>query len=248
MLEVIAGYSGQPENMTSRAIIRETAHRLDPGGTDAAGGQAVLACWHDLLLGGQLAWGHDVANPDPPWVHLTDRGRETLKHLGRDPANPDGYLAHLDGQAAALDPVARSYVVEALKTYNANCFKATAVLVGAAAELLVLQLKGALEVQLTAAARTLPAGLSDGRVKAVRDSLTRELETHKRAMPRELADSFGAYWPALADQSRRGRNDAGHPESIDPVTPESAHAALLIFPELARLVGALEEWVKRFYA
>jgi hypothetical protein len=43
------------------------------------------------------------------------------------------------------------------------------------------------------------------------------------------------------------RNDTGHPESIDPVTPESVHAALLIFPELAKLVANLETWVNKFY-
>ncbi len=47
----------------------------------------------------------------------------------------------------------------------------------------------------------------------------------------------------LAEQIRKVRNDAGHPEGIDPVTPEVVHAALLIFPELAKLVA----WANEFY-
>jgi hypothetical protein len=42
------------------------------------------------------------------------------------------------------------------------------------------------------------------------------------------------------------RNNASHSESIDPVTPEAVHAALLIFPELAKLVPDLETWVNKF--
>jgi hypothetical protein len=62
-------------------------------------------------------------------------------------------------------------------------------------------------------------------------------------MVKPLAESFSAYWPAFAEQIRGARNDAGHPASVDPVTPETVHAALLIFPELARLAKALEAWI-----
>ncbi len=66
-------------------------------------------------------------------------------------------------------------------------------------------------------------------------------------MPRPLAESFSAYWSGLAEQIRKVRNDAGHPEAIDPVTPEAVHASLLIFPELAKLVSELEGWANEFY-
>ncbi len=39
------------------------------------------------------------------------------------------------------------------------------------------------------------------------------------------------------------RNEAGHPSSIDPVTPDTVHASLLVFPELARLAKGLTDWV-----
>ena len=34
---------------------------------------------------------------------------------------------------------------------------------------------------------------------------------------------------------RMTRNDAGHPSSVDPITREAIHGALLTFPEQARL-------------
>ncbi len=35
----------------------------------------------------------------------------------------------------------------------------------------------------------------------------------------------------------------GHPTSVEPVTPDTVHASLLIFPELARLANSLAHWV-----
>ncbi len=48
-----------------------------------------------------------------------------------------------------------------------------------------------------------------------------------------------ANWSPLALQIRSARNDAGHPLNIDPVTADSVHASLLVFPELARLAKDL---------
>lgn len=74
--------------------------------------QAILTFWHDLLVGGFMAFGLDVNNCDTDKCHLTERGRTALKHLSRDPLNPDGYLEHLC-QRAKLSPIATSYIEEA---------------------------------------------------------------------------------------------------------------------------------------
>jgi hypothetical protein len=62
-------------------------------------------------------------------------------------------------------------------------------------------------------------------------------------MKRELRESFEAYWSAFAQEIRAVRNDAGHPTSVDPVTSDTVHASLLVFPELARLASGLSRWV-----
>src|SRR3989454_10881710 len=80
------------------------------------------------------------------------------------PANPDGYLFHLKNRAA-IGPVTASYIAEALNTFNAACFKATAVMVGAAAESLVLEVRDGLVAKLQALSQPVPSGLSDWRVK-----------------------------------------------------------------------------------
>jgi len=56
---------------------------------------------------------------------------------------------------ASLNPIADSYISEALATYGAACYKATAVMVGCAAESLVLELRDAIFPELARLARQL---------------------------------------------------------------------------------------------
>jgi hypothetical protein len=229
--------SGQFQSLT---VLRETARRLGVGSLDQE--QALLTAWADLFRLGVLAWGYNLNNPDPPFVHLTDAGRRTLSNLSRDPYNPAGYLAtvapHLSGA-----PVARSYLEEGLDTFQAGCLKATAVMIGAAAEALVLDVRDALIARFGVIGASVPASLQDWRVKTVRDAIEIEIETRRAQLDRRLYERFSAYWVAVSDQMRLARNDAGHPQSVDPVTHDTVHAGLLLFPEFASLVKDVIAWI-----
>jgi len=247
LLEVVDEYSRiGPGYFQSGSILREASQRLGIQ-RNLESEQALLTLFYDLFRSGHLAWGYNLSNIEPPFCHLTEQGRQTLSHLSRDPANPDGYLAHLSKECS-LNPVAESYLEEGLSTYNSNCFKATAVMVGAAAESIVLELRDDLVQRMTSLGKTPSRNLQDWRVKRVLDALRRELELQKSNMPHKLAEAFESYWPAFTQQIRTARNDAGHPTDIDPVTPETVHASLLIFPELAKLASNLKSWVLQYYA
>ncbi len=246
ILEAIEKQARGRQSLQQISVLRDAAAQLSAD-RDEALQEAILTYWYDLFRSGHLAWGKNLMNPDPPWFHLTERGRETLKHLSRDPANPEGYMEYLR-QSASLGPVAASYVDEALKTYASSCYKATAVMIGAAAERMVLDLRDALVARMVQLGKTTPRPLADWRIKTVFDAIARELETHRADMPVKLAEAFTAYWSGFVQQLRAARNDAGHPSSIDPVTPEAVHAALLMFPELASLASQLKDWVANNYA
>lgn len=204
--------------------------------------QAILTQWGELFRTGLLAWGLNLANPNPPFFHLTERGRKALEHLTRDPSNPSGYLRHL-ASIAALEPVAMSYLSEGLECYVAGLFKAAAVMVGGASESIIIDLRNVTVEKLTLLSKPLPKGLVDWRIKTVSDALHGFFEIHAPQFKRELRESFEAYWSAFAHQLRTTRNDAGHPVNVDPVTPDTVHASLLVFPELARLSRSLSCWV-----
>jgi hypothetical protein len=224
--------------LQQRSVLAAAARKLGGAYDD----QALLTQWGELFRTGLLAWGLNLSNPDPPFFHVTERGHQALANLMRDPSNPAGYLRHL-ASIAALDAVAMSYLQEALECYVAGLYKAAAVMVGAASESIILDLRNLTVKKLASLAKPIPKGLQDWRMKSVSDSLRAFCDEHKSQMKRELRESFEAYWAALAQQIRTVRNDAGHPTSVDPVTSDTVHASLLIFPELARLANNISRWV-----
>jgi hypothetical protein len=242
MLEVVRDLSKQGSSFQTQTVLREVATRLGGSG-DLPTQQAILEAWQNLFLSGQVAWGYNLANPEPPFCHLTDKGRTTLQYLSRDPSDQDGYLAYLH-QKCAIDDIALSYIVEAVNTFNSNCFKACAVMTGAAAERLILCLRDSVLTRVGRMGETKPNGIEDWRIKTVRDALTAYLDQSKGAFPRQLSEMYSAYWSGFAEQIRRVRNDAGHPASVEPVSFDAVHAALLIFPELAALISQLDNWTK----
>jgi len=152
--------------------------------------QAILTQWSELFRTGLLAWGLNLSNPNPPFFHLTERGRQALENVARDPSNPAGYLRHLSS-VGHIDSIALSYLKESLDCYVAGLFKAAA----------------------------------------------------KSQFARELRDGFESAWGAVTQQIRSTRNEVGHPSSIDPVTPDTVHASLLLFPELSKLTTGLRTWI-----
>ncbi len=244
MLETVDRQSGG-SNLQTGSVLQQTLDMLGlPSSLQTE--QAILTIWHDLFRTGYLAWGHNISNPNPPFCHVTEQGRRTLQHLSRDPANPEGYLAHVS-QIGVLNEVAESYLKEALKTYNSDCFKATAVMIGAAAESLILEVRHTLIQRMEHTGQLPPRDLKDWRLKKVLDGLKRELNNQSHNMDRDLAEAVQQYWPAFTGQIRHARNEAGHPTNIEPVTHETVHASLLIFPELLSLVCRLKEWVENNY-
>jgi hypothetical protein len=207
--------------------------------------QAILLAWYDLFRSGHLSWGYNLNNPEPPFCHVTEQGRRTLAHISRDPSNTDGYLAHLTSRAA-LTPLALAYVDEALGTYNTNRFRAAAVMIGVASER-ALDLRDALTTGIAKLGRSPSASFTHMNIKRVLEAIRKELEMHQKDMEAKLWEQVDAYWPAFVQQIRAVRNDAGHPAALDLTTPETVHAALLIFPEFAQLTTALIAWANGFY-
>jgi hypothetical protein len=194
-----------------------------------------------------LAPGYDLANSDLPFVHLTDAGRKALENVSRDPSNPDGYLSNLRSQGFS-DAIAASYIEEAVLAYSSGCYKSAAVMVGCATERLVLVVRDELVAGFNRQSNPVPANFCDWRYKTVRDAITTELDSKRHDMtPQRLKEAYSAFWVPLTEQPRLYRNDAGHPQSITPVTPDTVHSNLLIFPELAQLVSHIVTWIKAYY-
>jgi hypothetical protein len=85
--------------------------------------------------------------------------------------------------------------------------------------------------------------MRDWKVKVVSDALDTFFNQHKKELPADVRAAFEATWSAFAFQIRTTRNDAGHPASVEAVTADTAHASLLVFPQLAKLTNNLSRWI-----
>lgn len=244
VLTVVNEQSRLESGFQSRQVLGEVSRRLGVR-NDTVIEQAILTFFHDLFRSGHLAWGFNINNPDPPFMHLTEKGRRALAHLSRDPVNYDGYMASV-GPLLTNEPIANSYIDEACIAFNSGCVKAAAVMVGAAAESLVLSVRDSLSKRYSKGS-AVPKSLGAWQVKTIRDNLSDLLDQRKNLFPRDLKERYEGFWHSGSDAFRLSRNDAGHPSAPDPVTEEVVHASLLLFPEFARLVEDLKQWISSQY-
>jgi hypothetical protein len=247
LLEVIQEKNPRDANQMLQIndILPESAVRLGIS-RDNKKEQVLLTEWYDLFRTGYMAWGSNISNAQSPWCHVTIRGTQALENLNRDPSNPSGYLQHLDSKAKIND-VSLSYLKEGLDCYVAGSFKAAAVMIGAASESAVLELRDITAAKIQAKGEKLPNGIDDWRIRTILTSLKTFFDSKKKHLDKSLKEGYEAYWAAYTQQIRAVRNEAGHPSSIEPITPDTVHASFLIFPELASLAQKLRNWVENDY-
>jgi len=246
--EVILTVVQEHERQTARGslqqglVLNEVARRLGVAHIVTDHHVAILTLWNDLFRSGYLGWGLDLSNPNPPFFHVTDRGRKVLERISRDPGNPAGYLRHLHS-VASINPVAQSYLSEGLECFATGLYKAAAVMLGNAAESIVLEVRDTTMTRTAALGIAPPKDVGDLRLKRILGGLNAFLASRASSMPYDLREAFGAYWPALTHQIRVTRNDAGHPANVESVSEAGVHASFLLFPDLAQHATQLNAWV-----
>ncbi|MEQ1936033.1 MAG: hypothetical protein ABL962_19435 [Fimbriimonadaceae bacterium] len=228
-------------NLQSTSVLGAAAELLGIR-MNAAMEQALLTEFSELFRTGYLAWGLNLANPNPPFLHITERGLKSLEHVSADPGNPNGYLNRV-ASIANLNPIAKSYLEEAVNCYVAGHYKASAVMVGGASESVVLELRDAVSAKLGVLNQPIPKDLNDWRIARILQALKSVIDARIRNLPPDLKAEYESYWAAFTQQIRAVRNDAGHPTSVDPISHEAVHASLLLFPELLKLAAKLRQWV-----
>ena len=121
-------------------------------------------------------------------------------------------------------------------------------MIGAASESIILEIKETLLNKINSLGNTPPSNLNNWKIKTVFDAIKNLLDSKKANMPIRLRESYEVYYPTFTQQIRSGRNDAGHPSSIEPVTFEQVHSSLLIFPELCKIAYELKKWIMDSYS
>jgi hypothetical protein len=64
--------------MQSNGVLRAAAERLRVV-RDTDQEWTLLTEWQELFRTGYMAWGLNLANPDPPFCHPTERGQQAIE-------------------------------------------------------------------------------------------------------------------------------------------------------------------------
>ena len=224
----------QFENLKSE--VARVAIQRGLANPDPAGGQPYLrledhrglreAVW-ELIVEGVMTVGMDASNENWPFLSLTEYGEEHVKNPAANPHEIGEYMKLLR-EVAPLGEIEERYVTQALQAFRRNLPDATAVMIGAASEhllILLLQEIGSKDTSRKAAAEKALDGPALGMLRFARDYFV----PLQSKLPRELRENFETTFLGVAALIRVGRNDAGHP-ALPSVDREQAFVNLRLYP------------------
>jgi hypothetical protein len=167
----------------------------------------------EFILQGILAIGRDEANPNFPFVSITEHGKKILESGETLPYDPDGFLRKLKTDIPNLDPIVEMYVTESLQAYLKGLMFSSAVALGVASEqaflLLLETFTNAIKDPST---KSSFEKLQDTiRTKHKFDQLKNKLMGIRVTLPRELSEDLESQFDGIFNLIRVTRNDAGHP-------------------------------------
>jgi hypothetical protein len=167
----------------------------------------------EFILQGILAIGRDEANPNFPFVSITEHGKKVLDSGETLPYDPDGYLRKLRTDIPNLDPIIEMYVTESLQAYLKGLMFSSAVALGVASEQALLLLLDTFTNAITNPATKSSFGkLQDTiGIKHKFDQLKNKLMGIRGTLPRELSEDLESQFDGIFNLIRVTRNDAGHP-------------------------------------
>lgn len=203
---------------------------------------------HSCYVRGLLVFGTNKHNPEWPFYRLTEHGRQAVASQPPQPYDPDGFLRHFDNCCSGVDPDVRAYVVEAVQTFNRDCLRASAVMLGCASEKLILLLCEAFEAAISDASKKtkFENEMKTLQISAKYAALRKRLElmVTSKELPHSHRETVAAELPAGFELLRRCRNSGGHPNVPGDVSAETIFMNLRMFTEYTRQVGALIQYFK----
>lgn len=182
-----------------------------------------------LINSGVLVQGMDSSNDQWPWLSITELGEDYLRHREADVYDSERYVEQLS-QHYAVDDVEARFLRQAIAAFGADLPDAAAVMLGAAAEHLVLLLARAI-----ASADSAVAGRVEKETRGPALSLltyvNRYLESHKDQLSRQQREELSTTFAGVASMIRVARNSGGHP-TLEAVGRDQALVLLRLFPHL----------------
>jgi len=205
---------------------------------------AVRAILWQLIVQGVLVPGvYGDAQSNWPFFFITEYGRTYVEAEAGAPYDPDGYLAHIKEESPNIDDVVLLYLTEGLQCFLRFNYIASAVMVGVAAEKVILNLIDAFASAMSgpSKATTFRHKTQNATIKTQFDELTKQLYPLRKQLPSELSKDLETYLDGIFNLIRSYRNEAGHPSGNE-IPRQIAYANLQLFRHFSKNVHGLIQY------
>src|SRR3990170_3487341 len=178
---------------------------------------AALEVLHELVTANVIMPGVDRGHLGWPWLRVTEYGRQVIRQGKPLPFDPDQYLAAAQPHLADMPPLALEVLREAVATYHRGYVRSSAMLLGTASELVMMQLIDAFVAGRPEKERErLNAVMADksiyARYRIFREEFDRGHDGLK--IPDALSKDIEAIVDLVFNAVRLTRNEAGHPSGV----------------------------------
>jgi hypothetical protein len=191
----------------------------------------------EFISAGIIAPGNGLhtGGANLPFFTITDYGHQVLAAERAIPHDPEGYLHEVrEAGSTCVDAVAVGYIEEALRCFTRGCYTASVLLLGVAAEAVVLKV-----FDLIASGADASQKKKLERLRNIKDKHRWLIDRYEALPPKlrreALPDGIDVTLASAYDLIRRQRNELGHPQQVPPdVNREHAFVFFQCFLTIVR--------------
>lgn len=199
----------------------------------------------DLLVERVVTPGFDASNVNLPFFRLTEFGKDYISQSAPHYYDPQGYMEFLKNIVQNLDSVIEQYVFESLNCYRRQLFFASAVMIGAAAEKVILLLLQAITDSMSNPSKKRKAVqlLDRPNLPEIFDTIRKTIDPLIKAkiIPYSVHQGCTEHLMSLFEMIRVQRNDAIHPITGQ-VDRTKVFLSLQTIPTALESINRLIEW------
>ncbi len=205
----------------------------------------ITAVIWELIIEGIYTPGAGMQHPNLPALRATEYGLRCFEAGELTAHDPDDYLRRLKAKCPSIDDITLLYTGEALDTFRVGNFLAATVMIGVAAEKMLLRLVDAVHGALTTTQQqaNFKKATDVRSAKKQHDAVVAQLKSPLNPLPPELQSVLTQHVDGAYDLIRRTRNEVGHPTGRR-MERDETHALLLLFPTYCGTVHDLMEWLR----
>jgi hypothetical protein len=176
-------------------------------------------------------------------VWLTERGQRAANGEEFNPDDPAHYMERLLAASPRTSDTTKQYLKEALKSYEQECFLASSVMLGGAAEDTTLDVAASFVAWQGKPAKNLKEILENPRQFYVYklQEFEKRLTAAKGTIPANLSENIELNITAILQIIRLTRNDAGHPTGKR-IDRQECYQNLVIYANAHRKLHQLKDF------